>query len=64
LSDVHTGPLREEALFGRARCLREIGDKASQTLEEETWARLVRDFPGSAYGPVARERLDELRAAR
>lgn len=64
LSDVRTGPLREEALFGRARCLREIGDKAAQTSEEETWERLVRDFPGSAYVPAARKRLDELRAAR
>jgi len=61
LSDVRTGPLREEALFGRARCLRELGDSAA---EAETWARLVRDFPGSAYGPAARKRLDELRSAR
>jgi hypothetical protein len=61
LSDVRTGPLREEALFGRARCQRELGDGAS---EAETWARLVRDFPGSAYATAARKRLDELRSAR
>lgn len=61
LSDVRTGPLREEALFGRARCLRELGDSAA---EADTWARLVRDFPGSAYSPAARKRLDELHDAR
>ena len=64
LADAHGGPLREEALFGRARCLRALGDKTSQALEEESWARLVREFPGSAYGPAARKRLDELRGAR
>ena len=61
LAEVRTGPLREEALFGRARCLRMLGDGAG---ERDTWARLVRDFPSSAYGPVARQRLDELRVAR
>jgi hypothetical protein len=61
LSDVRTGPLREEALFGRARCLKTLGDEAA---EAETWARLLEDFPGSAYGPAARQRLNELRGAR
>jgi TolA-binding protein len=58
LADVQTGPLREEALFGRARCLKRLGE---ETAEQETWARLVRDFPGSAYASVGRQRLEELR---
>jgi TolA-binding protein len=61
LSAVRGGALREEALFGRARCLKKLGEP---TAEQETWARLIRDFPGSAYGPVARQRLEELRRAR
>jgi hypothetical protein len=61
LSTAGTGPLQEEALFGRARCLKALGDQAA---EEGTWARLVRDFPGSAYAPAARQRLSELRSAR
>jgi TolA-binding protein len=61
LSDVRTGSMREEALFGRARSLNELGDEKA---ERETWARLVRDFPGSAYGRVARQRLEELQRAR
>ena len=61
LSEVRTGPLREEALFGRVRCLRALKDPAA---EGETWSRLVREFPGSAYAPVARQRLDELRRGR
>ena len=58
LADVRTGPLREEALFGRARCLKQVGD---DTAEAETWVRLLREFPSSAYRAVARHRLDELR---
>jgi len=54
------GALREEALFGRARCAMRLGDVAA---EQGTWSRLVREFPSSAYGPVARQRLDELRRA-
>jgi TolA-binding protein len=61
LAAVRSGSLREEALFGRARCLKKLGEEAA---EQETWARLIRDFPGSAYGPVARQRLEELRRAR
>jgi hypothetical protein len=60
LADVQAGPLREEALFGRARCLRRLGEERA---EQETWVRLVRDFPGTAYGPIARQRLGELRRA-
>jgi len=57
LEDVHTGPLAEEALFGRGRSLRELGrDRA----ERETWTTLLRDFPRSGYEPAARRRLEEL----
>jgi hypothetical protein len=58
LSEVRVGSLREEALFGRARCARKLGDQAA---EKSTWSRLVEEFPGSAYGSVARQRLDQLR---
>jgi outer membrane protein assembly factor BamD (BamD/ComL family) len=61
LAEVRSGPLREEALYARARCLRKLGDARA---EEETWVGLLRDFPASAYAPVARQRLDELRRAR
>jgi len=60
LSEGGGGALREEALFGRARCARRLGDDAA---EQGTWSRLVSEFPSSAYGPVARQRLDELRRA-
>jgi TolA-binding protein len=58
LAEVRAGPLREEAMFGRARCLRKLGDVRA---EEETWVILLRDFPASAYAPAARLRLAELR---
>jgi len=67
LSSLGSAPLREEALVGRARCLKKLGEGGAQGRveeEEETWARLVREFPGSAYGPAARQRLGELRGAR
>jgi TolA-binding protein len=57
LSQGGGGSLREEALFGRARCARKLGDAAA---EQSSWARLVQEFPSSAYAPVARQRLDEL----
>jgi hypothetical protein len=60
LGEVRAGPLREEAMFGRARCLRKLG--ATRAHEEaETWILLLRDFPASAYAPAARLRLAELR---
>jgi hypothetical protein len=58
LSEVRVGSLREEALFGRARCARKLGDEPG---ERSTWSRLLQEFPGSAYGSLARQRLDELR---
>jgi outer membrane protein assembly factor BamD (BamD/ComL family) len=60
LAEVRGGALGEEAMFGRARCLRELGDAPR---EAETWHGLVRDFPASAYAPIARRRLAELRGA-
>ncbi len=51
------GPLVSEALFGRARCLRELGRRRD---ELETWRELLRRFPGSAYETTARARVDEL----
>lgn len=51
------GPLASEALFGRARCLRDLGRRSD---ERETWRELVRRFPGSAYERTARARVDEL----
>jgi TolA-binding protein len=51
------GPLASEALFGRARCLRDLGRRRD---ELETWRELLRRFPGSAYETTARARLDEL----
>ncbi len=51
------GPLASEALFGRARCLRDLGRRSD---ELETWRELVRRFPGSAYERTGRARVDEL----
>jgi TolA-binding protein len=53
------GPLAPEALFGRARCLRELGRAAD---EAGAWRALRERFPGSLYDRTARRRLDELRA--
>ena len=58
LAEMPVGSLREEALFGRARCLRRLG---RNTAEEETWNLLVREFPRSAYEQLARQRISELR---
>ena len=51
------GPLASEALFGRARCLRDLGRRHD---ELETWREVLRRFPGSAYETTARARVDEL----
>jgi hypothetical protein len=53
-----TGALVPEALYGRARALVLLGDAAQ---ERQTWERLVGGFPDSAYAPVGRRRLAELR---
>ena len=57
LSGTGGGVLIPEALYGRARALTALGDRAE---EVRTWQRLLRDFPGSAYGEPARRRLAEL----
>ena len=53
-----TGALVPEALYGRARALGVLGDAAG---ERQTWQRLLGGFPDSAYVPVGRRRLAELR---
>jgi outer membrane protein assembly factor BamD (BamD/ComL family) len=51
------GALALEALFGRARALRDLERRPD---ELETWRELLRRFPGSLYEATARRRLDEL----
>jgi hypothetical protein len=52
------GALVPEALYGRARALGALGDGAQ---ERQTWEKLLGRFPDSAYAPVGRRRLAELR---
>jgi Putative zinc-finger/Tetratricopeptide repeat len=52
------GALVPEALYGRARALGALGDAAR---ERQTWEQLLGRFPDSAYVPVGRRRLAELR---
>jgi TolA-binding protein len=52
------GVLIPEALYGRGRALGALGDRQE---ERRSWERLLADFPDSAYAPVARRRLQELR---
>jgi TolA-binding protein len=58
LSSSRGGALLPEALYGRGRTLAVLGDRRE---ERRTWERLLADFPDSAYGPLARRRLAELR---
>jgi len=51
------GPLASEALFGRARALRQLGRRDE---EIDAWRRLLRAYPGSIYESAGRQRLDEL----
>jgi TolA-binding protein len=51
------GPLALEALFGKARALRDLGRSSD---ELETWRELLRRFPKSLYETTARRRVDEL----
>lgn len=57
LAENVSGSLREEALFGRTRCLRALDRRPT---ELDTWQTLLREFPRSAYAPLARRRLAEL----
>ena len=50
-----SGPLAEEALFGKAGALQRLGRSAQ---ERETWQVLLRAYPGSVYAARARERLE------
>lgn len=47
-----------EALYGRARALDKLRNERA---ERQTWDRLLADFPDSAYAPLARRRLSELK---
>ena len=47
-----------EALYGRARALDRLRNERA---ERQTWDRLLADFPESAYAPLARRRLSELK---
>jgi TolA-binding protein len=57
LSAAPGGVLLPEALYGRARALNGLGDRAD---ELRTWQRLLRDFPDSTYADRARDRLAQL----
>jgi TolA-binding protein len=52
------GVLTPEALYGRGRALAALGDRAE---ERRTWERLLSNFSDSAYGPLARRRLADLK---
>jgi len=52
------GALVPEALYGRARALSAAGDRAEEQL---AWQRLLREFPASAYAPLARRRIADAR---
>jgi TolA-binding protein len=57
LAKAHGGALIPEALYGRARALGRLGDRAE---ERRTWTRLCADFPDSAYASLGRHRLAEI----
>jgi len=57
LREAPTGVLVPEALYGRGRALRMLGEPAE---ERSTWHRLVSEFPDSPYAPLARRRLADL----
>jgi len=50
------GALVAEALYGRARSLTALG-KSAEALH--AWQRLLREYPSSAYAPLARRRIAE-----
>ncbi len=57
LAKAQGGALIPEALYGRARALGRLGDRAE---ERRTWTRLCADFPDSAYASLGRHRLAEI----
>lgn len=58
LDATPSGALVPEALYGRARALSAAGDRPE---EQRAWQRLLRDFPASAYAPLARRRIADAR---
>ena len=53
LAITRGGPLREEALVGRARAFARLGDTEG---ERAAWRALLQEFPGSVHAPLARRR--------
>jgi TolA-binding protein len=58
LQSAHGGVLRPEAFYERGRALRLLDDRQE---EQRNWERLLVDFADSAYAPLARRRLAELK---
>jgi TolA-binding protein len=58
LREAPAGVLVPEALYGRGRALRALGDAGE---ERRTWRRLIEAFPDSPYAPLARRRLADLK---
>lgn len=58
LESSRGGGLLPEALYGRGRALGALGDRLA---ERQTWERLLAEFPDSAYSPLARRRLADLK---
>lgn len=58
LGSSRGGSLIPEALYGRGRALAALGEAPE---ERRTWDRLLADFPDSAYAPLAKRRLAELK---
>lgn len=55
------GPLREEAIAGRARALEALGERAQAAA---AWGQLLQDYPLSVQAPAARRRLEVLGGSR
>jgi TolA-binding protein len=58
LGSSRGGGLTPEALYGRGRALAALGERQE---ERRSWDRLLGDFPDSAYAPLARRRLADLK---
>jgi hypothetical protein len=51
------GPLREQAMVGRAGALEALGDKPQAV---QAWRDVLQSFPGTMHGPQARRRIIDL----